>query len=150
MKLRTLLASVTGLALSGAVFATPERTISLTVDNIQQSSGVLLFAVYDSEQGLASRKPSSVFFKPVLASTDDSSQSLQVTVPLSKSSSGEMAVMVFQDLDNDQTMDKNLLGIPLEPYGFTNNPQKLGPPDWEDMKVNLTDENMALNITLKH
>jgi uncharacterized protein (DUF2141 family) len=34
---------------------------------------------------------------------------------------GTYSVKAFHDLDGDEQIDKNLFGIPLEPYGFSNN-----------------------------
>ncbi len=40
---------------------------------------------------------------------------------------------VFQDLNANGKMDKNWLGIPKEPYGFSNNPKmSFGPPSFKD------------------
>lgn len=36
---------------------------------------------------------------------------------------GHYGIAVFQDLNGNGTLDKNLLGIPTEPYGFSRNPQ---------------------------
>jgi uncharacterized protein (DUF2141 family) len=34
---------------------------------------------------------------------------------------GKYAIAVLHDVNSNQKMDKNILGIPLEPYGFSNN-----------------------------
>ena len=44
---------------------------------------------------------------------------------------GHYGAMVFQDLNLDGRMNFNLVGMPLEPYGFSNNSRGLfGPPAW--------------------
>ena len=42
---------------------------------------------------------------------------------------GQYGAMIFQDLNKDGKMNFNLVGMPLEPYGFSNNSRGLfGPP----------------------
>ncbi len=44
---------------------------------------------------------------------------------------GTYGAMVFQDLNLDGKMNFNPVGIPLEPYGFSNNSRGMfGPPSW--------------------
>lgn len=49
------------------------------------------------------------------------------------------AIALFQDLNNNQRLDKNFIGLPVEPYGFSNNPKLLfGPPGFQKCAVDLT------------
>lgn len=49
-------------------------------------------------------------------------------------SPGTYRVRVFQDLNGNEEMDKNFMGIPREPYGFSNNVKpNMGPPDKDKM-----------------
>jgi uncharacterized protein (DUF2141 family) len=44
---------------------------------------------------------------------------------------GDYAIAVIHDEDNDGQLDKNVLGIPTEGYGFSNHAMgKYGPPKW--------------------
>jgi len=44
---------------------------------------------------------------------------------------GHYGAMVFQDLNLDGKMNFNFVGMPMEPYGFSNNSRGLfGPPAW--------------------
>ena len=53
---------------------------------------------------------------------------LQVEAP----DAGRYAIRLFHDRDDDGELDTDLLGIPSEPYGFSNNaPARFGPPDFE-------------------
>jgi uncharacterized protein (DUF2141 family) len=48
---------------------------------------------------------------------------------------GYYAIAVLHDENSNGEMDKNILGMPLEPYGFSNNVRiTLGPPKWENLK----------------
>ncbi|KAK3605003.1 hypothetical protein CHS0354_000668 [Potamilus streckersoni] len=46
---------------------------------------------------------------------------------------GSYAVKVFQDVNGNGVLDKNFLGIPTEPFAFSNNAKGfMGPPDYND------------------
>jgi uncharacterized protein (DUF2141 family) len=54
---------------------------------------------------------------------------------------GNYAIAVFQDVNNDDKLNKNLFGAPSEPYGFSKNQYGMfGPPDFEDVSFDLEDD----------
>ena len=63
---------------------------------------------------------------------------------------GEYAIKAFHDEDANDDLNTNILGIPTEDYGFSNNARGLfGPPSWEDAKFKLTDEKKIVEIQIK-
>ena len=61
---------------------------------------------------------------------------------------GEYALAVFQDRNSDGKINKNILGIPKEPYGFSNNIKPhLSAPSFEKTKF-LLDSDKTVSITL--
>lgn len=51
---------------------------------------------------------------------------------------GDYAITVFQDLNDNQRLDTRLMGIPKEPYGFSNNAMGMfGPPSFEKAKISV-------------
>jgi uncharacterized protein (DUF2141 family) len=49
---------------------------------------------------------------------------------------GDYAVMLFHDENGNTKMDSNIVGIPTEGYGFSNNAKgSFGPPKFSAMKV---------------
>ncbi len=62
---------------------------------------------------------------------------------------GSYALAVFQDLNANDKLDTNLVGIPAEPYGFSRDAQgSFGPPKFEDAVVTLTADTV-LRIQLR-
>ncbi len=48
---------------------------------------------------------------------------------------GNYGIAVLHDENKNGKMDKNFVGIPQEPYGFSNNVRvTFGPPTWEKSK----------------
>ncbi len=63
---------------------------------------------------------------------------------------GRYAVAVFQDVNGDQKLDTNLLGVPTEPYGFSKDAAgTMGPPGFEQAAVDLGGSDLAIVIHLK-
>ena len=55
----------------------------------------------------------------------------------------------YHDVNSNKKLDKNFIGIPKEPYGFSNNQAgRFGPPNFEDSKIELK-ENTKLQLKVK-
>ncbi len=63
---------------------------------------------------------------------------------------GLYALRAFQDLNDNQTLDKTSSGIPKEPVAFSNNPSLFkGEPDLEKTSIWL-DKDRSVTIKFKH
>ena len=65
-------------------------------------------------------------------------EGVAMRIPLCNVNAAEVAVTAFQDLNGNNKMDANPMGIPTEPYGASGKPLMFGPPTWSDTKVVLT------------
>jgi uncharacterized protein (DUF2141 family) len=62
---------------------------------------------------------------------------------------GVYSVFVFQDENMNGKMDFDEMGIPLEGYGASNNPEKrMGPPDPDEAKFTVNQPKVAIEIKL--
>lgn len=64
-----------------------------------------------------------------------------------KLTSGQYAVAAYHDINDNQKLDKNFLGIPIEPFGFSNNPTIIGKPSFKQCCFQVTD-NKEVNIDI--
>jgi uncharacterized protein (DUF2141 family) len=64
---------------------------------------------------------------------------------------GTYAIAVIQDENLDGKLTKNFLGIPKEPYGFSQNKYGMfGPPKFKDVSFAVeNDSNISLKINLE-
>ncbi|RKS53354.1 uncharacterized protein (DUF2141 family) [Gillisia mitskevichiae] len=113
--------------------------ISVSVENIKSDNGMILFGVYSK----------NTFLK---AAPEFSAQSKIVdgvaSVTFKDLPSGTYAISCFHDKNANSQMDFEPTGMPLEPYGISNNKiNDYGPPLWTDAKFEL--ENESLNMTIK-
>ncbi len=60
---------------------------------------------------------------------------------------GEYAVAVYHDINDNKSLDKTAIGIPNEPYAFSNNYKVyMRPPSYDEVKINFQ---QALTLDLK-
>ncbi len=120
-----------------------EKTCDLTVriDNIREVKGEMQLGLYnkaenfpkvDKQYKLVIRKVTGKIFQYTFRGLPP----------------GEYALAVFQDRNSDGKINKNMLGIPKEPYGFSNNIKPhLSAPSFEKTKF-LLDSDKTVFITL--
>ena len=60
---------------------------------------------------------------------------------------GEYAIKLFHDENDNKKLDFNMLGIPKESYGFSNNVGQFGQPDYKEAKFTVK-ENTMIDINL--
>jgi uncharacterized protein (DUF2141 family) len=122
------------------LFAQQKNTIiEISLSNQKSSSGKIFLAIYDNEKSFGTPEK-AVFLKTFPAK-----------IPFLESfelKSGEYAFAVFQDLNENGKLDKNWVGIPIEPYGFSNDPViRFGPPSFNDCLLKLSRQT-KVNIKL--
>ena len=71
----------------------------------------------------------------------------EISVPV-ELAPGEWAVALTQDTNNNDKLDKNFLGIPTEPYAFSNNVRpRLAAPKFEECKFMVVGPGKIVTIT---
>jgi len=99
------------------------------VENIKEVKGSLKYAVYDRDEK---------FLKEAFAFGNAEIANNTVTFVVDSLKSGDYAVSIFHDENDNGELDANFLGIPTEPYAFSNNAKgRLGPPRFEDCRFEL-------------
>ncbi len=91
------------------------QTLTINITNITQTGGTLRVGVYDPNHGFGSETEVPTYFK-LIPITKTETQTVVFELP-----AGRWAVAVYHDLNNNQKLDTNKLGLPKEPYCFSNN-----------------------------
>jgi uncharacterized protein (DUF2141 family) len=112
------------------------RSVAIHVTGLKNQSSTLFVAVFDSARGFPkpehSRETTTV---PVTTDCVDFSLSLPDLTTT--------GIAIFQDLNGDGKLTKNSFGLPIEPYGFSNNARStFGPPSFSQTTFQVS-ENMA-------
>jgi len=119
-------------SMSAGAMSTDRQTHTLTVDidNIQVQTGALMVALYaNAEDYAAGHNPSASMIKPVTKT--------EHRLVFSDLADGQYAVKVFHDENGNHSLDTNMLGVPSEGYGFSNNAGSFGPASFKDASFSL-------------
>jgi len=118
-----------------------QATIILKITGFRSETGQVRIAVFNA--------PDKWPKDPAYSSTVDVN-SQTVTWKISDVPFGDYAVAVFHDENRNGKMDKNILGIPMEAYGFSNNQRvTFGPPKWEAVKFSVRSTVQDVSIEVK-
>ncbi len=138
------LALLLGLPLTGPSAEEAEQSyLTLHFTGLDDRKGDLRIAVSGSPQKHSDEN------RPDIGMTVDLQRSTG-PVRLGPLPYGVYSVKAFQDINRNTRLDKNLLGRPAEPYGFSNNARgRFGPPSWESALFSLQTPEHSLTIELK-
>lgn len=120
-----------------------ENQTSITINfSSQQTKGVVNMSVYDSKENFLS--------KPFKQKRGDMLDGKDIQVVIEGLCLGhQYSIASFLDENDNQKLDKNFIGMPQEPYGFSKNVKgTFGPPSYEETKITLDQENKQISITL--
>ena len=140
--------ALAGMLVSGVARAEPPpstSTISASVGPLRAGKGSLACRLYKSGDGFP-RTATGTVTRRVKITGGSARCTFEKVKP------GTYAVMVHHDENDNQKMDKNLLGMPLEGYGASNNhTHALSAPTWEESKfVVESGKTRALAIALRY
>lgn len=107
------------------------HTLSIHISGISKIKGSLFIAIF---------RPTDDFpvfgkqFKGIVKEVEGKSQNYNFdNLP-----EGEYALAIYQDENRNKILDKNLLGIPTEIYGFSNNARRtFSAPSFQEAKFKL-------------
>ena len=99
--------------------------IKVTIQDLRSNKGHVLISLFRNGNGFPD-EPEKAIRKQRLSITDRSA-----TVTFPGLPSGQYAIAILHDENDDEKMNKNFFGIPKEGYGFSNNVTGMfGPPSF--------------------
>jgi uncharacterized protein (DUF2141 family) len=145
--------AVSTLLLSASAAPARGADLRVVVDEITSSAGTIIAGLYDTEESYrqAVRRSAKVLVNdPIrLAGVTLRPTGRVQTIVFADLPPGLYAVVVFHDENDDSQFNKGLLGMPMEPYGISNNPRTFAaPPDFAAAAVRLGDRDEVIRITL--
>lgn len=139
-----LVAIFSGMSLKAQEISYPEKDVSefrLSIEGINELKGEIRIAMFDSKEKYT-KDPIHAIVLPVDSTTIIWTQEM---LPF-----GEYAIAVYHDKNENGKIDTNLLGIPKEDYGFSNNARgRFGPASWQDSKFIVEDNFYSTSIKIK-
>jgi uncharacterized protein (DUF2141 family) len=124
---RLLLAplALTLVAAAASPAAWAQDCATVEVRNVRPGQGSLMITAYTDADSYGK--------KPVTSIRLPAGEAV-MSFQLCGLSGKDLALMLFQDLDSDGMMGRNLMGLPTEPWGSSGTPGMFG-PTWETGRV---------------
>jgi uncharacterized protein (DUF2141 family) len=129
--------------------------LRITVEGIRSPHGTILIGLYDNIES---------FTRAIELSDKDgflndpnrfaavslrANAAMKSAVVFTNLDPGQYAIILFHDENGNGKLDKNALGVPTEPYGFSNNVQGfLGPPAFKKAVMQVNADDKAVHIVL--
>jgi uncharacterized protein (DUF2141 family) len=110
----------------------PGVKLQIQFTQVTVAKGSIMLGIYDRESAFMDPKQARLL--KILPVTQTGSLELE----LSGLPEGSCAISAYHDVNGNGQLDKNLLGIPTEPYVFSNQARpKFRAPRWEEAKMEL-------------
>ena len=117
------------------------HTLTVTINNIKNIEGLLKVGLYSNNGRFLEEGQT---FQSISVDVENDSE----TFVFKNVPKGDYAVSLYHDENSNGTCDRNLFGIPKEPYAFSNNfKPKFSAPTFEDCKFELS-SNKSITIDL--
>ena len=114
-------------------------TLTIEVASFENTKGVLRVCVTDQKDDFLK----SCAFSKIVTVEDDT-----VSLKIENIEKGNYAVSVYHDENNSGILETGgVFGIPLEPYGFSNNPNMTFGPSYKKSVFKMTsDKNISIKL----
>jgi uncharacterized protein (DUF2141 family) len=143
--LKNFMFSLTGFLIFLCMTTSSNAQLSLSVEvsNISASKGKIMLALFNRADGFPGNSKNAFAVKETPAVKG------KLTVRFEGLAPGTYAVAVFHDANSDGKLNTNMLGIPKEDYGFSNNARPgFRAPTFEEAAIQLEKSGTHL-ITIK-
>ena len=129
------------MLLLAAAAQAQNSNLVVTVKNIKSGKGKIGVAVFNAEEGFMNKHWKDVM---VAAKTGE------VRVVFENIPAGIYAISIMHDENENGELDKNLMGMPTEGFGFSNDAMGMfGPPSFEKAKFSHSGQ-QSISVTLKY
>ncbi len=125
-------------------YSEEERSsFELVIKGIEEVKGEVRIAVFDSEEAYKRKEePLHAVVLPVDGET--------LVWDEEKLPYGDYAIAVYHDKNTNGELDSNILGIPKEAYGFSNDARgRFGPASWKDAHFKISSNTYSMSIQVK-
>ncbi|MFT4770929.1 MAG: hypothetical protein ACI9CP_001495 [Cryomorphaceae bacterium] len=108
-------------------------TIRVIITNVENDDSKIMIAVFSHYTTFLTEE---MYRQQIIAVSDYTE-----TVVEFKVAKGEYAIAIFQDMNKNGDLDRNIFSYPSEPFGFSNNYRPLvKPPHWTDVAFQVEGE----------
>ncbi len=136
--MKSLIITLTFMLASALGFAQENATITVTVNNVKNNNGAVIFSLHTEETFLKG---------PGIMNAKTTIDNGVATVEFKDVPEGTYAILALHDENENNQMDFEASGMPIESYGSSNNDMSMGPPLFSSAKFKV--KNTNLNFTIR-
>lgn len=120
-----------------------KATLIIKITDIVHEKGNINIILFKGADGFPNDYKKAVYTKTLAAKGE------MIFLRVSNLEYGSYAVVVLHDLNKNESADKNFLGIPTEPFGFSNyNSITQGKPSFDEVAFDLKSARKEISIKL--
>lgn len=120
-------------------------TLIINLEGVRNNTGVIRIAIFEKNKGFPDKAEMAVKHVSVMAKEG------LTTVQIPDMPLGEYAISLLHDENANGKMDFNMFGIPIEGYGFSNNPRViLSAPSFNESKFSVLSANEVISVQIKY
>lgn len=117
--------------------------ITINIKNIKNSNGFINIAMFNNPDNFPSNYRHAIF-----STTEKIYNKQNYSFTIKDIDPGKYSIALYMDNNKNKILDTGIFGIPLEQYGFSNNPKiQFKAPSFEETSFTLN-ENIFLSIKL--
>ena len=121
---------------------TSRKPLNLVIENLGSHTAPILIGLYGTKNDFPNEHDTLKKYKFI-----PNGDTLNTTI--TDLEYGTYAMALFQDMDNDGKIEKNFLGIPKDPYAFSNNARPtFKAPSFEDCCFEYSEKENLVEISM--
>lgn len=130
---------------TSSLYSKDECSLNLKFSGIKNTTGKILIGVFNkTHKDFPDDKYIFKKFESKITSKD-------MEYKIASIPCGKYSIAVIHDENSNKKLDKNMIGIPKEGFGFSNNPgASAGPPAYENAEFTLPKDTNEMEITLQY
>ena len=134
-----------GMVIGTASKGLAAEALTVRVDGLSEPSGHVMIALYDGAEAFQAGDGKALRREKLPVSAG-----LNVVWQVDDLMPGEYGIALFHDVDDNEVLDTNFVGLPREPYGFSNDARgSFGPPHYDAITFTFDGSPLAMTIHAK-
>lgn len=119
--------------------------INVKIDGVRNGTGLVAVTLYEDNSSKFLAKRGSLYVGRVDAKAGTTRACIFLP------NTGVWAIAIYHDENANQKFDRNGLGLPVEGYGFSNNPSTVaGLPAFRSVRLNVSKSGLTTQVQMKY
>ena len=119
--------------------------IKVEIEGLQEAKGQICYSLFNRDKGFSDNKDN------ILRAECLTIKEQLPVLTIDNLHRGTYALALFHDLNQDEELNRNFLGIPQEGFGFSQNPEiTTSPPSFKESAISIVETETTLQVQLRY